>query len=117
MLKDDLVRLRHMLDAAQEARTFAAGKARQDLNTSRMLVLSLLKDIEIIGEAASQVSPQTRSTTPEIPWQDLVGMRNRLVHAYFNIDLDIVWDTVCNDLPALIVTLEKVIQESKGETK
>jgi uncharacterized protein with HEPN domain len=109
MRKDDLVRIRHMLDAAREARSFIASKSREDLDANRMLALSVLKDIEIVGEAASKVSLQTRSATSEIPWQDIVGMRNRLIHGYFDIDLDVVWDTVSGDFPALIEKLESII--------
>ena len=115
MRNDDLIRLRHMLDAANEARSFAAGKSRDDLNTNRMLALSLLKDLEVLGEAATKVSAAVRSATPEIPWQDIVHMRNRLIHGYFDIDLDIVWDTVCNDLPPLIRKLEGIVsRENSG---
>jgi uncharacterized protein with HEPN domain len=102
-----------MLDAAREARSFATDKTRDDLNRNRMLVLSLLKDIEVIGEAASQISAQARSANPQIPWQDLVGMRNRLVHAYFDVDLDVVWDTVCKDLPPLIDRVERALLQSE----
>lgn len=109
MLKDDLVRLRHMLDAAKEALSFTTGKSRSDLNTNRMLVLSLVKDIEIIGEAASKISVEVKTKNPDIPWIDIVDMRNHLIHAYFDVDLDIVWDTITQDLPPLITTLEKIV--------
>jgi len=111
MRKDDLIRFRHMLDAAEEALSFAAGKDRVHLNSDRMLVLSLLKEIEIIGEAASKVSAEARRATPDIPWQDIVGMRNRLIHGYFDIDLDMVWDTMTKDLPPLIRQLEAAMLE------
>src|SRR5208282_4536259 len=107
MLKADLVRLRHILDAAKEALSFAGGKARSDLNGNRMLVLSLLKEIEIIGEAAGKVSSETRNDYKTIPWLDIIDMRNHLIHAYFDIDLDILWDTVVHDLPSLVAELEK----------
>lgn len=113
MRSDDLIRLRHMLDAANEARSFAAGKTRDDLNANRMLVLSLVKDIEVLGEAATKVSAAVRTATPEIPWQDIVDMRNRLIHGYFDIDLDVVWDTVCNDLPPLIRKLDAIVSKEK----
>lgn len=77
-----------------------------------MLALSLVRCIEIIGEAASRVSGETRMLVPQIPWPDLVGMRNRLVHAYFDIDLDRVWDTVLDDLPPLIAQLEELTPPS-----
>ena len=76
----------------------------------RMLVLSLVKEIEIIGEAANQVSETTRELTPTIPWVDIISMRNRLVHAYFDINLEILWNTVQDDLPPLIVALEDVLK-------
>lgn len=83
MLRNDVIRLRHMLDAAHEAIAFANGRTRADLNVDRMLVLSLVKDIEIIGEAAFQISSDTRVQLPSVPWDDIIGMRHRLVHAYF----------------------------------
>lgn len=109
MRKDDLVRLRHMMDAAREALSFSSGKSRIDLNSDRMLVLSLVKDIEIIGEAAGKVSQETKQMSEKIPWQDITDMRNHLIHAYFDVDLDIVWDTIMSDLPPLVEALEKII--------
>jgi len=79
MRKDDAIRLRHMLDAAREAVSFAEGRTRFDLDRDRMLVLSLVKDIEIIGEAAYQVSASSREQLPTLPWEDIIGMRHRLV--------------------------------------
>ena len=111
MLKDDGIRLRHMLDAAREAVSFAIGHSRGDLDTDRQLVLSLVKAIEIVGEAATEVTDATRGDLPEIPWREIVAMRNRLVNAYFSIDLDILWQTVQGDLPGLITQLESVVQE------
>jgi uncharacterized protein with HEPN domain len=109
MRKADRVRLQHMLDAANEALTFIQGKVRSDLDSDRMLVLSLIRELEIIGEAASNVSRETRSLSSGIPWQDIAGMRNRLIHAYFDVDLDIVWSTVTKDLPVLKAELEKIL--------
>ena len=109
MREDDLVRLRHALDAANEAALFAKNRGRSDLDSDRMLLLSLTKDIEIIGEAASKLSQETRDKYPNIPWASIIAMRNRLIHAYFDIDPDRVWDTVKDDLPPLIAELEKII--------
>ena len=111
MHRDDEIRLRHMLEAAREAASFAMGRARDDLETDRQLVLALVKDIEIIGEAAAQITEDTRSRTPSIPWQKIIAMRNRLVHAYFSINLDIVWQTVQQDLTTLIETLKRVVPQ------
>lgn len=109
MRKDDRVRLQHMLDAANEALTFTKGRIRADLDNDRMLVLSLVRELEIIGEAAGKVSQETRSQTSAVPWQDIVGMRNRLIHAYFDVDLDTVWSTVTKDVPFLKAELEKIL--------
>ena len=92
--REDAVRLHHMLDAAQEACSFVQGKGRSDLDTDRKLVLSLVRLVEVIGEASGQVSKELQAAHPEIPWPAIVGMRNRLIHAYFDIDLD----RVRNDL-------------------
>ena len=109
MQKDDRIRLQHMLDAVNEALSFIQGKIRADLDKERMLVLSLIRELEIIGEAASKVSLDTRSQTSAVPWQDITGMRNRLIHAYFDVDLDTVWSTVTKDLPLLKAELQKIL--------
>lgn len=109
MLRNDEFRLRHMLEAAREAVSFARGRARGDLETDRQLVLSLVKDVEIVGEAAAGVTGSTRIELADIPWERIIAMRNRLVHAYFSINLDIVWQTVQQDLPTLISQLERFV--------
>lgn len=108
---DDTVRLRHMLDAAREAVSFAEGQSRSALDQNRMLVLSIVKAIEILGEAASRVSRDTQARHPQIPWANIIAMRNRLIHAYFDVDLDRVWDTVKDDLPPLVAALEPILPE------
>jgi len=110
MQKDDLVRLRHMLDSAREAMLFAQNKTRSSLDTDRKLVLALVKSIEIVGEAAANVTNKCREDLPQIPWPNIIGMRNRLIHAYFDINLDILWKTMIEDLPPLIADLEKIVE-------
>ena len=106
MDKCDTVRLRHMLDAAREVLDFTRGLTRGDLDGDRKLVLALVKDIEIIGEAAHQVSESGRGQLPDVPWEDMIGMRHRLVHAYFDISLDVLWQTIQEDVPALVALLK-----------
>jgi uncharacterized protein with HEPN domain len=106
MRKDDVIRLRHMLDAAHEAIEFTQGRSVTDLTFDRKLVLAIVKAVEIIGEAAHQISQITREQLPGIPWDDIIGMRHRLVHVYFDINLDILWKTTQDDLPPLIAELE-----------
>ena len=112
MQMDDEIRLRHMLDAAHEALSFVMGRNRDDLDRDRMLVLALIKSVEIIGEAAYAMSDDTKQASPSVPWPDIIGMRHRLVHAYFDINLDILWRTVSDDLPALISLLEPLLPPS-----
>jgi uncharacterized protein with HEPN domain len=110
MPPNDRTRLLHMLDAAREAVSFASGRTAVDLAQDRMLALALVKCIEIIGEAASKISSGTRCELQQIPWVDIVGMRNRLIHAYFDIDFDRIYDTITNDMPPLITTLEVAVE-------
>src|SRR4030042_785695 len=91
--REDRMRLQHMLDAALEIRQYVQSSTREDLNQDRKLVHSLVRLFEIIGEAASQVSEELRESIPEIPWSVIIGMLNRLIHAYFSINLDVVWST------------------------
>lgn len=90
------------------------GQTIADLSHDRKLELSLVRLIEIVGEAASRVSSQGRQRYPEIPWREASGMRNRLIHGYDKVDLDLLWNTVQADLPSLITTLEKILNDAKG---
>jgi len=108
---DDDTRMRHMLDAAQQAQTFMAGRSREDLDTDPMLLLAVVKAIEIVGEAAAKVSPARQAAMPQLPWPQMVSMRNRLTHAYFDIDTEVVWQTIVEDLPELIDLLENTLTD------
>lgn len=110
MLREaDAIRLRHMLDSAEAAVGFARNRSRADLNDDSMLSFAIVRAIEIVGEAASKVSQEAQVACPGMPWASIVGMRNRLIHAYFDIDLDRVWETITDDLPALIEELRAII--------
>lgn len=107
MPPDDVIRIRHLLDAAETAAGFVDGRTRTDLDVDQMLTLALVKLVEIIGEAAKQISPATRDQHPTVPWSAAARMRDRLVHHYFDIDLDVLWATVRDDLPALTTALPR----------
>jgi uncharacterized protein with HEPN domain len=109
MQKDDIIRLYHMLDAAMECIHFTRNKTRRSLDTDRKLVLALVKSLEIVREAAANVTKESQEEIPLIPWPSIISMRNRLIHAYFDINLEVVWQTINEDLPPLIIELEKVI--------
>ena len=108
-MQHDLIRLRHMLAASREAMEFAADKTRMDLEKDRLHMLAIIKSIEIIGEAASKVTETFKTENSNIPWNDIINMRNRLIHAYFDVNLDIVLQTIKTDLPKLIKALEEII--------
>jgi len=105
----DRVRLRHMLDAARQALAFVDGRSKADLDSDAMLLLALTRAVEIVGEAAGKVTPEGRRTCPGLPWPEMTGMRNRLVHAYFDVDHDVLWTTVVERLPALCDELERAL--------
>jgi len=107
-MKSDLIRLRHILKAAHDIVRFTKGKTRKDIKTDEILVLALIKEIEIIGEAATKLSIETKEKFPNVEWRDIIGMRNRLIHAYDEIDFGILCDTIVNDIPQLIKELEQI---------
>jgi len=107
---EDRVRLRHMMDAALEIRQYVQSATREELNRDPKLVHSLVHLFEIIGEAATQVSDELKEEFPDIPWFIIIGMRNRLIHAYFAIDLNVVWSTSTTDIPLLITELKNLVE-------
>lgn len=109
MPKDELVYVGHMLDKAHEALSLVHGKTRQDYDSDSILRLALTHLIQVIGEAARRVSPQFRERYPEIPWDAIAGMRSKIVHDYMNVDEDIVWDSVTQELQPLIDELRKIV--------
>jgi len=109
------VRLRHMLDHAREAVELASGKTREDLANTRLLQLGLVRLVEIVGEAAASIPKDQRAKYPGIPWQDVVGMRNKLIHEYDTVDLDILWGTVSVELPDLIMSLQSILPPKEHE--
>ena len=109
MRLDDETRLRHMLDAARRATAFLGSRSSAELERDEVLTQALVRMLEIIGEAASQVSARGRELWTGIAWRPIIGMRNRLIHAYFDVDLDVVWHTTVDSLPPLIVELERIL--------
>ncbi len=98
-----------MLDAAQKAVAFTEDRTRDDLDPDEMLTLAIVRLLEIIGEASKNVSDSLKAASPEIPWQQIAGTRNRLIHGYFDVDLDIIWQIISVDLPPLISRLAELI--------
>lgn len=114
-MRDDAARLLDMLLAAREAVALADGLTFAAFESNRMAPLAILKAVETVGEAASHVGADTREAHPEIPWSGIVGMRHRLVHGYFRINLARVWETVERDIPLLIPQLERLVPPETEE--
>jgi uncharacterized protein with HEPN domain len=100
-----------MLECTDEVLSFINGRDRADLDGDRMLMHAITRCVELIGEAASRVSPDAQGALPDVPWQDIVGMRNRLIHIYFDVDLDVVWSTVTKDIPQLATLLRRALKD------
>ena len=100
-----------MLDAAEKALDFIKYKRRSDLDIEPMLTFAIVRALEIIGEAANKITDEGRSEYSNLPWPKIIGMRNRIVHAYFDINLDRVWETVTYDLPSLIDELKRILND------
>ena len=107
--RDDVVSLRDMLDHAREAVELLGNAECEELGRNRVMQLALTRLVEIIGEAANRVSEVTRARHPDVPWAQIIGMRNRLIHGYDVIDYSLLWNTVTADLPPLIATLESIV--------
>ena len=108
---DDLTRLKHIRDAVMITIDFIKGRNRDDLDNDQMLSLALVRLIEIIGEAANNISLSCQNNYTQIPWREMIGMRNRIVHAYFEVDLDVVWQVIIDDLPRLLRWINQAIQD------
>jgi uncharacterized protein with HEPN domain len=110
--KDDKVYLLHILEAIEQIEEYIA-----DCDSARFLVTRLIQDgvirqTEIIGEATKNLSTETRLSAPKVPWKDIAGMRDKLIHQYFGVDLNAVWLTATEDLPALKTTINKLLIKS-----
>ena len=109
--RDDRISLVDMLIHAREAVDLLGEASADELKSNRVMQLALMRLVEIVGEAANRVSLTTQQRHPEIPWPLIIGMRNRIVHEYDNVNLNVLWDTITNELPPLISQLEAILGE------
>ncbi len=112
LLDRNETRLGHIVDAMNQALQYARSRTRSDVEADIPLQHVLARNIEIIGEAASRLTPEFRAAHPQIPWPKMIGMRNRMIHEYFDIDVDIVWGTVIRDFPVLLPQLQRILEEN-----
>ena len=101
MKKDDAVYLKHILDAINRIEEYTQNIKHRDFIKNHLIQDGVIRQIEIIGEAAKRVSNGIKEKYKDIPWKDIVGMRNKLIHNYFGVDIDAVWETVKKDIPVL----------------
>ncbi|MBE0433264.1 DUF86 domain-containing protein [candidate division WOR-3 bacterium] len=110
MKKDDSLYLRHIIDAIGRIEEYTSGMNYEDFVASNLVQDGVIRQIEIIGEAVKRLSDRTRSMHQEIPWKDVIGMRNKLIHDYFGVDIDAVWDTVEKDIPILKTDIAHLLE-------
>jgi len=111
MKKDDTVYLHHILDAINTIEEYLQGVNEENFKATRLLQDGTIRQIEVIGEAIRHISKDTRKTYPEIPWQDIAGMRDKLIHDYFGVDIEKVWDTAWQDLPVLKEQVIRILKD------
>lgn len=109
MRQGDVVYLRHILDAVSRIEEYTEDMKREDFMSSNLHQDAVIRQVEVIGEAARKVSEETRKRHTEVPWKDMAGMRDKLIHGYFGVDLDAVWDTVTEDIPRLKTMLQALL--------
>ena len=112
----DKERLQHIIEAIDRIIRYTSGKTYEDLVSDDMMYYAVVKNIEIIGEAANMLTPQFVATHPQTPWKQVKGMRNYIVHEYFQIDDTVVWGVVTNNIPQLKDEITKYIDETDWET-
>ena len=108
--RDPDLAFRQMLEYCQEVVEITRGKSRADLDNDRVLNLALTRLLEIIGEAANRIPDDIQSRYPELPWLQMISARNRLIHGYDNVDFDILWAILMDDIPKMIVQLEAILE-------
>lgn len=104
--------LRHMRDAAREIREFTAD-GEEAFRASRLIQAAVIRNLEVLGEAAKHVPGEYRAAHPELPWQAMAGMRDLLIHAYHRVDVDVVWETVAGPIPTLIEHLDGLLEDER----
>ena len=113
MKKDDTVFLKHILDAINLIEEYLKDKSYEEFKDNRMLQDAVIREIEIIGEAAKNLSKEFRNKHSDIPWRQIAGMRDKLIHGYFGVDLDAIWDTATMDVPSLKERLQEILKKEE----
>ena len=108
--KSDLIFLKHILDSINAIEEFSRGISREELVSNRMKQSAIVREIEIIGEAVKNISLELKNKNKEVPWGDIAGTRDKMIHHYFGVDFEIIFGIINNDLPVLKKQIEKIKQ-------
>ncbi len=108
-MRHDMVLMLDMLLAGQTVLEFTAGMGQEAFFANRLVQSAVIRELQVIGEAARLITEESRSRYPEIAWRQIAGMRNRMIHEYFDVRLPVVWDVIQQDIPALVAQLERIV--------
>lgn len=109
-MEEDKVYLKHILDAIATTEKYTKDVSIEEFEENTLIRDGVIRQIEIIGEAVKNLSGNFKESRKEVPWKDIAGMRDKLIHEYFGVDLDLVWETVKNDLPQLKKQITKMLK-------
>lgn len=111
-MRDDRLFLLHIRDSLREVREFIEGESYESFSESRMVQNAVIRSFEVVGEAARHVSPAFREAHPEVPWRVMGDFRNKLIHDYFGLELEVIWKTATEDAPVLLDRIERLVDEA-----
>jgi uncharacterized protein with HEPN domain len=115
MKKDDSVYLHHIIDAFMQIEYYIDGISHEEFLSNKLLQDGVIRQLEVMGEAARNLSDDLRNEYPQVPWRQMIGLRNRMIHAYFNVNLQIIWEIVQGDLPDLKWETESILDSIRKE--
>lgn len=111
--KDDTIYLRHILEAIVQIDQYLSSVSHQQFSDTKLLQDGVIRQLEIIGEATKHLLEHTRNKAPDVPWRSMAGMRDKLIHQYFGVDINAVWSTATQDLPSLKQTIKTLLEKNQ----